>query len=77
MKIPPHDQMVAGVDPLVVRFLVVALAATLAIVVAMVAGFLVWIDGASPAGAALTGGGAFAGALVLILAIAGVLRRGI
>lgn len=62
---------------LTVRVLGVALAGALGIVVALVAGFLVWIDGVSPAGAVLTGGTAFAGTLVLALAVAGVLWRGL
>lgn len=59
-----------------VRCLVVALCAALAVVVALVGGFLSWANGTSPAGAVLTGGGAFAGALALALAVAGVLARG-
>lgn len=55
-------------DP--VRLLVVALCAAVSVSVALIGGFLVWIDGASPAGA-----GTFAGTLALALAVVGALSR--
>lgn len=69
--------MSVSADPFLVRCLVVALCAAVSFSVALVAGALVRIDGASWAGAALAGGGAFATALVLALAVAGVLWRGL
>lgn len=64
-------------ERLLLRVLTVVLASMFGVVVALVAGFLVWMDGASVAGAILTGSGAGGGALALALAVAGVLRRGL
>lgn len=59
-----------------ITILVVALCAALSALVASVGSFLVWIDGASPAGAVLAGGGTFGGAMALALVVARVLVRG-
>lgn len=59
-----------SVSPIVVKFLMVALCAALSLSVALVGGFLAWVDGATPAGALLIGGAAFVSAFgVLILAL--------
>ncbi|CUU57364.1 hypothetical protein Ga0074812_11224 [Parafrankia irregularis] len=64
-------------DSVVVRVLVVALCATVSLIVALVAGMLVRLDGASLPSAVMAGGGAFAAAMFLTLAVAGVLARGL
>ena len=64
-------------DPFVVRVLVVALCSALSVIAAMIAGFLVWRAGAAADDVALTSGGAFAGAQLLTLTMASVLRRGL
>ncbi|KPM51197.1 hypothetical protein ACG83_37630 [Frankia sp. R43] len=63
-------------DPFLVRVLVVPLCAAVSFNAALVTGALVWMDGESLPGAVLAAGGAFAGALLLALAVADVLARG-
>ncbi|KPM50629.1 hypothetical protein ACG83_39540 [Frankia sp. R43] len=69
--------MSVSADPVVVRVLSVVLCATVSVIAGLAVGILARVDGASLAGAALTGCGAFSVALGLALAVAGVLARGL
>jgi hypothetical protein len=64
-----REQAMASANPSTVRLLYVAVSILLATVAALVAAILARANGSTVAGSALTGGSAFAGALVLAITV--------